>query len=338
MDMLKIENDISLKAFNTFGIDVKAAQFLTIQSVDSLKVLRQEGFLAKKMLILGGGSNLLFTNDFQGLVLYNSLKGVEIVGEDKHYIMIKAWGGESWCDFVDYTVKNNWGGLENLSLIPGTVGAAPVQNIGAYGAELKDCLYTLEAFNLETGEIKEFSNSLCAFGYRDSIFKNKEKGEWFVLNVTFCLDKNPNPRITYAPLNNILKNKIDVNIQEISATVKQIRRSKLPDPQELCNAGSFFKNPVLSQEQLNNLQNRRPNLPYYNLGNHQYKISAAWLIEKAGWKGYRNGQVGVNGKQPLVLVNFGGASGSDILNLSKQIQSSLFKKFGINLEREVRVV
>ncbi len=339
--MIRILENISIKNFNTFGVEAKARYFAAISGYDALRsLIQREKPAEKKLLIMGGGSNLLFTGDFNGWVLRNEIKGIEIVKKADKHVLVKVGGGENWSDFVDLTVDNGWGGLENLSLIPGTAGAAPVQNIGAYGVEQKDAFVSLEACNLMTGKICTFSGPECDFGYRSSIFKAAEKGKWFVLNVTYRLQKKPELNLGYAPLRKALEGKPaeQITAKAVCDAVKSIRRSKLPDPQTLGNAGSFFKNPVVRQEKFNHLQQQFPKIPFYRLENEKVKIPAGWLIEQCGWKGKRMGDAGVHQWQALVIVNFGGATGQEILQLANAIQYDVRQQFDIGLEPEVLVL
>ena len=336
-----VKNDISLQTFNTFGIDAKARYFASITYPSDLNEARL--FVRERktpLLILGGGSNVLFTRDFEGLLLLNRLQGIETVEETEEFLWIKVMGGQPWPGWVDYCVEQGLGGIENLSNIPGTVGAAPIQNIGAYGVEVKEVIDKVEAFNLETGKIREFSNSECEFDYRSSVFKKLAKGSYFVLSVTFKLSKKPTLTLTYAPLKKIFEGRDSdsISIREVSAAVKQIRRSKLPDPDEISNAGSFFKNPVVKNSKLHLLLERFPTMPYYPFGDDRSKLAAGWLIEQCGWKGKRVGNAGVHEQQALVVVNRGNASGEEILNLAEKVRQSVDVKFGVGLEFEVNIV
>lgn len=337
--MTTTEN-ISLKNYNTFGIDVAAAKMIVIQQeadiVDFISTKEQD----TDFLILGGGSNLLFTQDVQGCVLKNEIKGVKLVSETKDEVYIKVGAGENWHKVVLHCVAMNWGGLENLSLIPGCVGAAPIQNIGAYGVELKDVFQELEAIHLQTGEKKVFSLEECAFGYRDSVFKNALKGQYFITSVTFCLHKNPILNTSYGDIEKELKKlpHKEYSIKDVSNAVIAIRQSKLPNPAEIGNAGSFFKNPIIPNKQFSRIRGEFPEIPFYPISASHTKIPAAWLIQQCGWKGKNLGNYGVHAKQALVLVNYGGASGKDIYQLSTDILASVKKEFGIELEREVNII
>jgi UDP-N-acetylmuramate dehydrogenase len=333
---MEILENKSLLPYNSFHLDAVAKEFAIVNTVDKL----QQVLLRKRPeLVLGGGSNILLTRNVEGLVIKIELKGMEEVTEDSDYVYIKAGAGENWHSFVQYTMMRNWGGLENLSLIPGNVGAAPIQNIGAYGVELKDCFYELEAFDRKENRVYSFSVNDCRFGYRDSIFKSSEKGRYIILNVTFMLRKTPVLHTSYGAIREEL-HKMGVHtptIRDISNAVIHIRQSKLPDPAEIGNAGSFFKNPVVDQSKFLSLSVQFPNMPSYPHEEESVKLAAGWLIEQCGWKGYRNGNAGVHKNQALVLVNYGGATGKEILVLSEKIQASVLEKFGVALEREVNV-
>jgi UDP-N-acetylmuramate dehydrogenase len=289
---------------------------------------------------LGEGSNVLFTNHYEGLILVDQIRGHEVVEETNEHIFLKINGGENWSQLVDFCVSKNWGGIENLSLIPGTAGAAPVQNIGAYGAELQDVFLWLSAFDLQSGEMKVFDKDACGFGYRNSIFKNKFPDRYFITDITLKLEKNPVPNLEYKPLKDEFTERGpgSISIKEVSEAVKKIRRSKLPDPAKIGNAGSFFKNPVVSEEKMKELKNQFPEIPVYTTSERNYKLAAGWLIEQCGWKGKRFGDAGVHEKQALVLVNYGEASGKEILQLSEQIEESVAKKFRVKLEKEVKII
>jgi UDP-N-acetylmuramate dehydrogenase len=333
-------NNHSLKPYNTFGINVDAKYFIEVASVAEIKeVIEYINIHKIPFLILGGGSNILFTSDFDGLVIKINLKGIDLVQEDDDHYFLKVQAGENWDDLVKYCVENNYAGLENLSLIPGCVGACPIQNIGAYGVEMKDHFQELEAFDLTDGSIRTMSKTDCRFGYRSSIFKNELKGKVIILSVTFRLDKLPVLRTGYGAITDEL-NKMEVkerSIQSIRNAVINIRRSKLPDPTEIGNAGSFFKNPTVSPVFRNKLLKSHPGMVSYSQSNGDYKLAAGWLIEQCGWKGKRIGDAGVHGKQALVLVNYGKATGKEILDLADEIKKSVFETFGVLLEREVNV-
>jgi UDP-N-acetylmuramate dehydrogenase len=288
----------------------------------------------------GGGSNILLTKPVNALVLKNAVKGIEVVNETSDYLDIKAGAGEIWHEFVAYTVANGWGGIENLSLIPGSVGASPMQNIGAYGVEIKDVFVSLEAYELATGKIEVFSNAACEFGYRESVFKRNLKGKYVILSVTYRLQKNPQFRTSYGAIQSELEvmGINELSVAAISKAVIAIRQSKLPNPEVLGNAGSFFKNPVVTHEKAMDLLNSFPDLPHYVQTDGSEKLAAGWLIEKAGLKGKRIGQCGVHDKQALVLVNYGGATGKEIYALSQLVLDTVLEKFGVQLEREVNIL
>lgn len=292
------------------------------------------------ILWLGGGSNVLFTEDYPGLVVRNRLYGVEVIHKNEDYVWIKSQGGENWHQLVLYCVANGYAGLENLALIPGTVGAAPMQNIGAYGVEIKDVVESVEALSLATGELTTFSQAECQFGYRDSIFKQSAKGLYFITAVTFKLARHSEPNTSYGAIQEVLTEKgiSRPSIQDVAEAVMAIRRSKLPDPAELGNAGSFFKNPEIEEGQFHALKEKYPTLPSYPVGARRVKIPAGWLIEQAGWKGKRVGHVGVHVRQALVLVHYGGGHGHEIVALSKQIQTDVEAKFGVRLHPEVNFI
>ncbi|MCX6351877.1 MAG: UDP-N-acetylmuramate dehydrogenase [Bacteroidetes bacterium] len=335
---MRLENNISLKDFNTFGMEVSAAKFVAVEAVEDVREVIQ--LKEKNILILGGGSNILFTKNFEGLVIKNNLKGIEKIKETATHIWVKAMSGEVWHNLVLHCIENGFGGIENLSLIPGTVGAAPIQNIGAYGVEIKDVLEEVEVMNMESGELKTFNNTDCKFGYRDSIFKYQSKGKYFVISVTLKLSLNPEINISYGAITDVLKAKniINPSIKDVSEAVCEIRLSKLPNPTEIGNAGSFFKNPEVEKSVYNELKKLNPTMPGYEVDSTKIKIPAGWLIEQCGWKGKRIGNTGSHAKQALVLVNYGGATGMEIQQLSKEIQESVFSKFGVRIEAEVNVL
>ncbi|CAH8283883.1 UDP-N-acetylmuramate dehydrogenase [Mariniflexile fucanivorans] len=337
---MKIEQNISLKPFNTFGIDATATHFISVSSIDELKeVLALKNYPNK--LILGGGSNMLLTKDYDGLVIHINLKGVEKVSEDDDFVYVRASAGENWHEFVIYCINNDFGGIENLSLIPGNVGTAPIQNIGAYGVELKDIFHSCEAMSIETSSIKTFNKQECRFDYRNSIFKQEIKGQFIVTSVTFKLTKrNHQLHVNYGTIASQLEAMQIENptIQDISKAVIYIRESKLPNPKDIGNSGSFFKNPVVSTQLYNKLLQNFEDMPSYPVSNDEVKIPAGWLIEKAGFKGKRFGDYGIHKNQALVLVNYGNAKGSDILKLSELIQSTIKRLFEISIEAEVNIL
>ncbi|NEU65365.1 UDP-N-acetylmuramate dehydrogenase [Spirosoma agri] len=341
--MLTLESHVSLKPYNTFGIDVTTRYWVEVNQEDDIQTLLQlSEFVDTPKLILGGGSNVLLCHDFNGLVVKMSIKGIDIVREDDDHIYLKAGAGVNWHELVRFCVQRNYAGMENLSLIPGTVGAAPMQNIGAYGVELEQVFESLTAVHILTGEKHTFTHADCAFGYRESIFKRALKGQYIITSVTFQLNKQPIFHTRYGAIQETLTemgvSDDALTIKAISEAVIHIRRSKLPDPAQIGNAGSFFKNPELPKEQFDALKSAYPALPGYPLGNDIVKVPAGWLIEQSGWKGYRSGDAGVHAKQALVLVNYGNATGNDIIALAKQIQQSVADKFGVEISPEVNVV
>ncbi len=338
---MQVRENFNLKSLNTFGVDFTAEKVVIIENHDDLISLTDSSLCqGKPVFVLGQGSNVLFVNDFRGVVILNRLMGREIVEEDDDHVFFRVNAGESWSDLVDYTVGRGWGGLENLSLIPGTVGAAPVQNIGAYGVELTDVLDSVEAFDFRTGELEVFSRTQCELGYRTSVFKTKRKGKFMVTSIVIKLNKIPEVNIRYKALKEYFeKNPVEeITIRDVSEAVKAIRRSKLPDTSVLGSAGSFFKNPVVSSEVAAELTDCFPGMPVFDMGGNNHKLAAGWLIEQCGWKGKRSGNAGVYEKQALVLVNYGKATGKEIFDLSQQIIESVREKFGITLEREVTVI
>jgi UDP-N-acetylmuramate dehydrogenase len=338
---MNLQENISLKSYNTFGIEAKAKYFAAFESLPELEELHDYKLqTTNSKLILGGGSNILLTKDFDGIVLKNEIKGIEIVKEDDDCVYIKAGAGENWHQFVLYCVRNNYAGIENLSLIPGNVGASPMQNIGAYGVEIKDVFYELEAFHKQYKIVKKFSLKDCAFGYRESVFKNKYKEQFVIANVTYRLNKKPSFNTSYGAINQELERMgvKELSIQAISQAVINIRSSKLPDPKEIGNAGSFFKNPVISNRQYLELKTAFPNIIAFPSGHDHTKLAAGWIIEQCGWKGYRKGDAGCYPKQALVLVNYGSASGKEVFDLSEEIIQSVKKTFGVVLEREVNII
>jgi UDP-N-acetylmuramate dehydrogenase len=338
---MRIEKNKSLKNDNTFGIDVNALQYVKIYDEEELKFLFSlSEFRQEKKLILGGGSNILLTEDFNGFVIKNAIPGIKIIYEDDSSVLIKAGAGVIWNDLVLFTVEKNLGGIENLILIPGTVGAAPIQNIGAYGVELKDCFHSLKGIYIDTCEEAVFEKEECRFGYRDSIFKNELKGKFIITYVLLTLCKNPKPQINYGSIRNELGklNKPEYTIQDISEVIAGIRKEKLPDPAMIGNAGSFFKNPVVDKEFFLELKKQFPELPGFSLELDKVKIPAGWLIEKCGWKGKRINDAGVHANQALVLVNYGNSTGREMLSLAVEIKISVYKTFGIELSDEVNII
>ncbi len=339
---MQIRENFSLRPYNTFGIDAYAKYFITFNSIESLNEILDDSRLQKAVsyFILGGGSNILFTKNFDGFVLKNEIEGIELDGQNEEYVYLKVGAGVNWHQFVMYCIEKNYAGVENLALIPGNVGASPMQNIGAYGVELKDVFHQLEAMHIQQKTCKMFTAEECSFGYRESVFKNKLKGQYIICNVTFRLRKQPRFNTSYGALKHGLEkqNVTELNIRAIADAVMHIRRSKLPDPSELGNAGSFFKNPQLPLNKFNELKIIYPSIPPYPVNDDFVKVPAGWLIENCGWKGYRNGDAGCYDKQALVLVNYGNATGSEILALSEKIIHSVKEKFDVELEREVNIV
>ncbi len=332
-----IQENISLKKLNSFGIDVLAKYFCNFSSLEHLMGI-DEKWLANKF-VLGGGSNVLFTKNYDGLVLKNEIDGINIIKEDENFVYVKAGAGVTWQSFVQYCITNNFAGVENLSLIPGSVGASPMQNIGAYGVELKDTFYELEAYHFQERKLHIFSKVDCEFGYRESVFKNKFKNQFAITSVTFRLRKKPIFNTSYGAIEAELDKMgiTTLSIKAISEAVIQIRKSKLPNPVEIGNAGSFFKNPTISTAYFLQLKNDFPNIVGYKVDDSKTKLAAGWLIEQCGWKGYRKNDAGCHKNQALVLVNYGNAKGDEILQLSEDIIKSVKEKFGIALSKEVNI-
>ncbi len=337
---MQLQQNVSLKPYNTFGIDAFAKYFAAFSSASELKEALASIDHQLPVFILGGGSNILFTKNIDGIVLKNELPGIQLLSEDEEYYYVQAAAGENWHQLVMYCVAHNYAGLENLSLIPGSVGASPIQNIGAYGVELKDVFYRLEAYDLREKTIAVFNKEECGFGYRESVFKHQYKGRFVILNVTFQLRKQPVFHTEYGAIQQELeKMKVSqLSIAAISQAVINIRRSKLPDPNSIGNAGSFFKNPTVSNELFAELKKAHPGIVGFPAEDGKTKLAAGWLIEQCGWKGYRRGDAGCYDKQALVLVNYGSASGAEIYHLSQQIIDSVTEKFGVQLEREVNLL
>ncbi len=339
--IMQILQNISLKKYNSFGIDVNAARFSIFQTADEVKeLLAQQLAVNSKPLILGGGSNILFTQNYNGLVLKNEIGGIEKVKEDNGHVYVKAGAGVNWHSFVLHCIENDWAGVENLSLIPGNAGASPMQNIGAYGVEIKDVFHELEALHIEDGSMVTFNLNDCAFGYRESVFKRKYKNQFIIISVTCRLNKQPTFNTSYGAIEQELEkmNVKELSIRAISNAVINIRSSKLPNPSEIGNAGSFFKNPEVPKTLFDELKIDYPNIVGYTLENGNIKLAAGWLIEQCGWKGYRKGDAGCHSKQALVLVNYGNAAGEEIFALSEKIIESVKERFGVELEREVNIV
>ncbi|MFD1142110.1 UDP-N-acetylmuramate dehydrogenase [Larkinella insperata] len=341
--MLDIQSHVSLKPYNTFGIDAKARYWVEIQTEEQLKTLFQlTEYLTVPKLVLGGGSNLLFTRDFDGLAIKIAIPGIEVVREDESHVYVKAGAGVNWHQLVMHCVENGYAGIENLALIPGTTGAAPMQNIGAYGVEIEQVFDQLEAVAIQTGETRVFSHAECRFGYRESIFKHEAKGKYIISSVTLRLNKQPVFHVEYGAIRETLAEmgvlEDQLSIEAISKAVIHIRQSKLPNPAEIGNAGSFFKNPEVSKGQFEELKTTHPTMPGYPTGDLTVKVPAGWLIEQCGWKGKQIGHAGVHAKQALVLVNLGGATGAEILNLAQKVQQSVEENFGIRLNPEVNII
>lgn len=339
--MIHIQDNISLKPLNSFGIQAIAKQFCSVNTLNELEeLLSWNKSRMNPLLTLGGGSNLLFTKDYDGLVVQNALKGIELIKEDNEYYYVKAMAGENWHHFVTYCVQQEYQGIENMSLIPGSVGASPIQNIGAYGVEIKDVFESLEAMQISDGAIVSFDNKACEFGYRESIFKHQLRNQFIILSVVFKLRKTPAFNTSYGNIEQELVNmKVEQpTIQSIAEAVIRIRQRKLPDPTKIGNAGSFFKNPIIPTVLFDQLKKEYKDMPGFAVSTKAFtKVPAAWLIEQTGWKGYRAGDAGCYPLQPLVLVNYGNATGMEIFNLSSQIIEKVKNRFGIQLEREVNI-
>ncbi|WP_417356818.1 UDP-N-acetylmuramate dehydrogenase [Flavobacterium sp.] len=337
---MEIISNYPLKNHNTFGIEAFADEFVSVNSVNELKEVLQENS-GKQKFILGGGSNMLLTQNIHSLVIHINLKGKEVVFEDDKHVHLKAMAGENWHEFVLYTIQHNYGGLENLSLIPGNVGTTPIQNIGAYGTEIKDSFISCEAMDIATQEIKTFTKEECEFAYRESIFKNSLKNKYIIVSVTYRLTKNDHKINTaYGDIMAQLtkKNITAPGIKDVSDAVINIRQSKLPDPKELGNSGSFFKNPIISRKEFDLVYSKHPEMPHYVISETEVKVPAGWLIEQSGFKGKRFGDAGIHARQALVLVNYGNATGQELLDLSRKIQETVYNNFGIRIEAEVNII
>jgi UDP-N-acetylmuramate dehydrogenase len=338
---MRISENVLLRPYNTFGIAAQARYFASFSSANELQeLLKNPPHPGLTHMILGGGSNVLFTRNFDGILLKNEIKGITVVREDDGYVYVKVGAGENWHGFVMDCIRNNRAGLENLSLIPGNVGASPMQNIGAYGVEIKDSFYELEAYHLQDHTTVIFNNADCQFGYRESVFKRQYKGQFAILSVTYRLSKHPRLNTSYGAIEEELKHMHvqDVTIQAISQAVINIRSSKLPNPAEIGNAGSFFKNPTVDAAKYTSLKEAFPDIVAYPVADGQYKLAAGWMIEQCGWKGFREGDAGVHARQALVLVNYGNATGNEIYQLSQRVLDSVHEKFGVELEREVNII
>jgi UDP-N-acetylmuramate dehydrogenase len=337
---MEIQNNFSLKKYNTFGIEAKAKRFVAVHSIAELKTVLKENKSQKKF-VLGGGSNMLLTKDIDALVIHIDLKGRKIIKEDDDFVWVESQAGENWHEFVLWTIEQNFGGLENMSLIPGNVGTTPVQNIGAYGTEIKDTFVSCEALSIDNQEIKTFINSECHFGYRESVFKNEAKDLYIITSVVFKLTKaNHKINTSYGDITAELatKNITKPTLKEVSDAVIAIRKRKLPDPKELGNSGSFFKNPILLKTDFEKIYLKFPEMKFYEISETEVKVPAGWLIEQAGFKGKRFGNAGIHKNQALVLVNYGNATGQEILDISKNIQDTIYEIFGVNIEAEVNVI
>jgi len=337
---MEILHDFSLKNYNTFGIEATADQFVAVHSVSELKSILGQHKNQKKF-ILGGGSNMLLTKNIEALVIHIDLKGKKILKEDPDFVWVEGQAGENWHEFVLWNIDQNFGGLENMSLIPGNVGTTPVQNIGAYGTEIKDTFVSCEAINIATQEMKTFTKEECHFGYRESIFKNEVKDQYIIVSVVFKLTKqNHKINTSYGDITAELakNNSTTPGLKEVSNAVIAIRKSKLPDPTELGNSGSFFKNPILLKTDFEPIHQKFPDMRFFDISETEVKVPAGWLIEQAGLKGKRFGDAGIHINQALVLVNYGGATGQEILDVSKRVQDTVFDKFGIHIEAEVNII
>ncbi len=337
---MQIQTNFSLKKFNTFGIEAKATQFVAVHNLEDLKSILKS-HVSNKKFILGGGSNMLLTQDIDALVIHIDLKGKKIIKEDENFVWVESQAGENWHEFVLWTIDQNFGGLENMSLIPGNVGTTPVQNIGAYGTEIKDTFVSCNAINIGTQEMKTFTKDECNFGYRESVFKNEAKDKYVIVSVIFKLTKRLHKiNTSYGDITiELEKQNVTIpTLKDVSNAIIAIRQSKLPDPKELGNSGSFFKNPIISKELFEKVQQKFPEIKFFEVSATEVKVPAGWLIENAGLKGYRTGDAGVHKNQALVLVNYGNATGKDILNLSKYVQKTVFDKYGIEIETEVNVI
>jgi UDP-N-acetylmuramate dehydrogenase len=334
-----IKQNISLLSYNTFGIDVKANYFAEYESIVELhEILHSETVKLNSILHIGGGSNLLFLNDFKGLILHSKIKSIKVIREDEDFVIMEVGSGVVWDDFVAYCVTNGYGGVENLSLIPGEVGASAVQNIGAYGVEVQDLILEVKALEIESAQTRTFQVEECNYGYRISIFKNELKGKYIITSVVFKLSKKPAFKLNYQLLEEeVLKNG-EITLQNIRKTIIAIRESKLPDTKLLGNAGSFFMNPVISKSKFVDLQVLYPNIPHYFVTENEEKLPAGWLIDQCGWKGKSIGNAAVHDKQALVLINKGDATGAEIVQLASEIQKSVKEKFGIELQTEVNYI
>lgn len=334
-----IQKNVSLSIYNTFGLNYRSKYFISFNTEDeAIKLFSEKGTISGPMLILGGGSNILFTGDYSGTIIHPEIKGVDIEEKNDEYVIVSSGAGEEWDSFVEWTVSKGFGGIENLSLIPGKVGSAPVQNIGAYGVEAKDTILKVRAVSTEDGSVREFDKSECQFGYRKSIFKAAMKGKYLVTKVWFRLAIKPVLNLVYGSLADEVAKLGGASLNNVRDAVIKIRKSKLPDPAILGNAGSFFRNPLVDFTVAESLRKQYPQMPCYEDPSGGIKLAAGWLIEKCGWKGKRSGSCGVHDKQALVIVNYGGASGTEILNFAEEIKKSVWYRFEVELEKEVEVI
>lgn len=337
--MAQLLENYSLKKHNTFGIEAKAKYFFEFETEEEIQdFLKKNDIVDTQYIILGGGSNLLFTEDFDGLVLHPNITGIELLDEDEDSVLLRVGCNEEWDEFVGWAVDNDLYGIENLSLIPGKIGASPVQNIGAYGVEAREVIENVEAISIESKDTVIFSNARCEFGYRNSVFKNEYKNLFIITHVQFRLKKKADFKIHYGAIQKELEAYNEVNLKNIREVIIKIRESKLPDPEDLGNAGSFFKNPVVDKEKADKLKAQYENMPSYEVSDSETKLAAGWLIEQCDWKGKRFGDAGVHKDQALVLVNYGNANGNDILKLANDIRKSVMFKFGVKLEMEVNAI
>lgn len=338
--MIRFLENYSLQPHNTFGVEAKAKYFFEFTELEDLDVFMQSNqtLQEEKILMLGEGSNILFLNDFDGLVVHPKIPGVQIVNEDRQNVWVEVGSGENWDEFVNYCVETGFGGVENLAFIPGSVGAAPMQNIGAYGQEASNVVASVKGYDLNKHRFVEYSKEECQFSYRNSIFKSKLKNQFIILSVVFRLDKFPEFNLDYKKLEQKVTERGEINLQNIKQAVIDIRTEKLPDVNVIGSAGSFFKNPLVDIATAKKIEGEFNEMPVFETGEGKVKLAAGWLIEKAGWKGFREGDLGVHAKQALIIVNYGNATGMDIYNLSEKIKQSVFEKFGVELEREVNCV
>ncbi len=337
--MAIVYNDFSLQKLNSFGIDARTSLYAEPENIDALSSLLEEyDYSRQQMLIMGEGSNIIFKTDFEGLIVRPGMKGIEVLEEDERQVWVKVGASENWDNWLAVATKNGWHGLENLSLIPGSVGSAPVQNIGAYGVELNDHFAWLDAWDLQQKQMVQIDRKACHFGYRSSIFKNESRGRYIITHVTFQLNKEPELKLDYGPVKEAFLKASGTTPMDLREAIISIREKKLPDPEAYGNAGSFYKNPIVDKTIFKSIREDFPHIPSYLEAENKVKIPAAWLIEQAGWKGKRVGNVGTWPTQPLVIVNYGGATGLEILDFSEQLRVAVDKKFGIWLEREVNVV